>query len=270
MKIKNIIVSILGATCSMAFLSGCAAGMFEEEIKVVFINEGEEMATGTVTQFKNIKSPVVDPGYIPKNYKFLGWTPYSEDQLDLSSAANFKKQYLPGGSMIHYKEAKEYEQGGVATFNALIMHKDDIPVEYHYAVVAWYDKTSTSGINADQMAWVKNHLATYLTNQGVSDTDVASVDVRGYSGDVGTSTGQINLDGDVDVMFGWGSVKNITVDAGSIDPSSIYETEEFPVLYNGTVKTRNVHRISEDEAAKQVMSFLLTDDVKNYFNPPTK
>ena len=266
MKLRNIIVSLLGMTCSMAFLSGCAAGMFEEEIKVEFINDGELIDSGVVTQFKNHKSPVLDDAYVPTNYKFVGWTTLSLDQLDLSSAANFKKQYLPGGSMVHYKDAKPYAVDGKTTYNAIVMHVDDIPVEYHYAVVAWYDKTSTSGINADQMDWVKNHLATYLTNQGVSADDVASVDIRGYSGDVGTSTGQINLDGDVDVMFGWGSVDNVT-NTGSIDPNSIYETVALPVLYNGDVKNRTIHRISDDDAAKQVMGFLTSQEVLGYFNP---
>ena len=68
MKIRNIIVSLLGMTCSMAFLSGCAAGMFEEEIKVEFINDGELIDSGVVTQFKNHKSPVLDDAYVLTNY----------------------------------------------------------------------------------------------------------------------------------------------------------------------------------------------------------
>ena len=128
MKIRNIIVSLLGMTYSMAFLSGCAAGMFEEEIKVEFINDGELIDSGVVTQFKNHKSPVLDAAYVPTNYKFVGWTTLGLDQLDLSSAANFKKQYLPGGSMVHYKDAKPYAVNGKTTYNAIVMHVDDIPM----------------------------------------------------------------------------------------------------------------------------------------------
>lgn len=268
MKLRNIIVSLLGMTCSMAFLSGCAAGMFEEEIKVEFYdNEGGFVDGGTVTQFKNFQSPVLDPAYVPTNYKFVGWTTLSFEELDLTDAVHFKTQYVPGGSIIHYKEAKAQAVNKTVTYNAIVLHRDEIPVEYHYAVLAWYDKTSTSGVKAEQMDWVKEHLATYLSKQGVSNDDIASVEIRGYTGDVGTSTGQINLDGDVDVMFGWGSVFNISEDKGSINKDSIYDTSEYPILYNNEVKTRHIHRISEDEAAKQVMSFFMTDEVKNYFNP---
>ena len=266
MKLRNIIAFTLGTACSLAFVSGCAAGMFEEEIKVVFMNEGEVVDSGTVTQFLNYQSPVIDDAYIPTNYKFLGWTPYSMDQLDLTSSSALKSQYIAGGRMVHYMEAKPHAVKGTTTYNALIMHKDDIPQEYHYAVVAWYDKAGTSGITADNMEWVNEHLTTYLTNEGVSKEDLATVVVRGYTGNVGPSTGQILFDGDVDVMFGWGSVSNITT-TGSIPEDSIEESLPFSLVYNGETKNRYVHRISKKEGAIKVMQFFASEEVTNYFNP---
>lgn len=265
MKLRKIITLALGTACSLAFVSGCAAGMFEEEINVVFMNEGEVIDSGTVTQFQNYQSPTISDAYIPTNYKFLGWTPYSFDQLDLSSASALKNQYIAGGRMVHYKEAKPHAVNGTTTYNALILHKDEIPQEYHYAVVAWYDKAGTSGITADNMEWVNEHLISYLANDGVSKEDLDTVVVRGYSGNVGPSTGQILFDGDVDVMFGWGSVDNITT-TGSIPVESIEESVPFSLIYNGETKNRYVHRISQKEGAIKVMNFFASEEVTSYFN----
>ena len=61
-------------------------------------------------------------------------------------------------------------------------------------------------------------------------------------------------------------IYNVTT-TGSIKPESIYQTEALPVLYNGDVKNRTIHRISDDDAAKQVMGFLTSQEVLGYFNP---
>ena len=268
MKLRNIITLALGTACSVTFLSGCAAGIFEEEINVVFMNEGEIVDAGSVTQFKNYLTPSISDAYIPTDFRFLGWTPYSLNELDLSSVANFKKQYIGAGRMVHYMEAKPHAVNSTVTYNALIMHKDDIPKEYHYAVVAWYDKASTSGITQANMDWVNEHLTTYLTNEGVSQEDINSIVFRGYTGNVGPSTGQILYDGDVDIMFGWGSVSNITT-TGSIPEESIAESVPFTVVYNGETKNRYLHRISENAGGIKVMEFLKSEEVTSYFNPST-
>lgn len=266
MKISKIITLALGTACSITFLSGCAAGFFEEEINVVFMNEGEIVDSGVITQFKNYKTPSISDAYIPTDFRFLGWTTYSMEELDYSSPSNFKSQYIGAGRMIHYMEAKPHAVNSTVTYNALIMHKDDIPKEYHYAVIAWYDKAGTSGIVEDNINWLNEHLTTYLTNEGVSEEDISTVVFRGYTGNVGPSTGQILYDGDVDIMLGWGSVDNIT-STGSIPAESIEESVALSVVYNGETKNRHIHRISKNPGGEKVMEFLKSQEVTLYFNP---
>ncbi len=264
MKIKKLIVFTLGTACSLTLLSGCIAEVFEKEISVTFMNEGEVVGSGTVTQFKNIKSPVIDDAYVPQNYRFLGWTYYQESQLDLSNPTNFKTQYIGGGRMVHYMDVRDASKDQKITLQALIMHKDDIPREYHYAVMAWYNKPGTSGITETNMDWVSQHLKTYLSNQGVSQEDINTVVIRGYTGNVGPSTGQILYDGDVDIMFGWAT--NIST-TGSIPEASILDNKTITVVYNGESKTRNIHRLTDNPGAIKVMDFLLSAEVTSYFNP---
>ena len=235
MKIKRLLVFTLGAACSLSLLTGCMAGMFEEELTVTFATGGEVIGTGTVTQFKNIKSPVLEDGYVPKNYRFLGWTPYPEEKLDLKDPVHFKTQYIGSGRMVHYMEAKPFAKKRQVTYEALIMHKDDIPKVYHYAVVAWYDKAGTSGLNQDKMNAYEKNVKSWLANEGVSEEDINTVVFRGYAGQVGATTGQILYDDDVDIMFGWGSLSNITT-TGSIPPEMVRQTEEFQVTYNGEIR----------------------------------
>ena len=265
MKIKRLIVFTLGAACSLSFLTGCVAGMFEEELNITFATGGEVIGTGTVTQFKNIKSPVLADGYIPKNYRFLGWTPYSESELDLNDAVHFKTQYIGSGRMVHYMEAKPFAKDHKVTYEALIMHKDDIPKVYHYAVVAWYDKAGTSGLNQDRMNTFETNLRSWLATEGVSQEDIDTVVVRGYAGQVGATTGQILYDDDVDIMFGWGSVDNITK-TGSIPPEMIKQTEAYPLIYNGETKNRHVHRLTDNAGGIKVMEYILSDACRSYFN----
>ena len=258
---------IIGTACSLSFLSGCAVNYFEEEINVVFMNEGEMIGNGTVTQFKNIKSPTIGSAYIPDNYRFLGWTCYSMQELDLKNATHFKTQYIGGGRMVHYMDVKKFAVNSTVTCEALIMHKDDIPKDYHYAVVAWYDKAGTSGLSQGLMDKYEKMTKEYLLSEGVSQEDVNSVLFRPYTGNVGPSTGQILYDDDVDIMLGWGSVENITT-TGSIPLAMIQETVELKVLYNGDTKTRQIHRISENAGGIKVMEYMKSEATTNYFNPP--
>ena len=266
MKKNKIILMILGATLSTGLLSGCVINAFEEELNVVFMNEGEMVDSGTVTQFKNIQSPTIPDSYIPEDYRFLGWTCYSEDQLDLTNATHFKTQYIAGGRMVHYMDVKKFAVNKTVTCNALMMHKDDIPKDYHYVVLAWYDKAANSGLDQAKMDTFEGMFETYLNNEGVSQDDINSIVVRSYAGNVGPTTGQILYDDDVDIMLGWGSVSNITT-TGSIPEEMILQSEQYPVLYNGAVKNRYVHRLTDTEGSLKLMNYLMSDEAKNYFNP---
>lgn len=266
MKKKKVFLWATAVLMSSSLLSGCAAKVFEKELNVVFVNEGEIVNSGTITQFKNMKSPVLSDAYIPTDYRFLGWTCYAYDELDLSDANRFKTQYIYGGRMVHYMDVEKFASNSTIVCQSLIMHKDDIPTEYHYAVLAWYDKASTSGLTSNAMDTYTEMLSSHLTAEGVSDEDVSSVVVRGYSGNVGPTTGQIVYDNDVDIMIGWGSVSNITT-TGSIPEEDILETVAFPVNYNGEIKNRYIHRLSDSEGALKLMEYLKSEETANFFNP---
>lgn len=265
MKNKKIFLVLLGVACSVSMLSGCAAKALEREINVVFMNEGQIVDNGTVTQFKNIKSPTISDAYVPTDYRFLGWTCYTLEQLDFSDATHFKTQYIGGGRMVHYMDVVNFAVNQTVVCEALILHKDDIPKDYHYSVVAWYDKAGTSGLTTDKMATFENMTRTYLLSEGVSEEEVNTLVFRPYAGNVGPTTGQILYDDDVDIMLGWGSVDNITT-TGSIPLEMIQESVELPVLYDGTVKNRWIHRISENAGGIKVMEYLTSDTAKNFFN----
>ena len=264
MKIKKLIVFTLGTACSLTLLSGCIAEVFEKEISVTFMNEGEVVGSGTVTQFKNIKSPVIDDAYVPQNYRFLGWTYYQESQLDLSNPTNFKTQYIGGGRMVHYMDVRDASKDQKITLQALIMHKDDIPKDYHYTVIAWYDKAATSGLTQDKINTFEANLKSYLLAEGVSQEDVNTVVLRGYSGNVGPTTGQILYDDDVDIMFGWGSLDNIST-TGSIPVEMVRESHEYAVMYNGAPKNRHVHRISDNPGGIKAMEYILSEACTSFF-----
>ena len=266
MKKNKIILAILGVTLSLGLLPGCAFKTLEEELNVVFMNEGQMVDSGTLTQFKNIKSPTIPDSYVPTDYRFLGWTCYQENQLDLQNATHFKTQYIAGGRMVHYMDVKKFAVNKTVTCQALIMHKDDIPKDYHYVVLAWYDKAANSGLNQAKMDTYTTMLKSYLTKEGVSEEDVKSVVVRGYSGNVGPTTGQILYDDDVDVMIGWGSANNITT-TGSIPEEMIKQSESYPIFYDGAVKNRFVHRLTDTEGSLKLMEYLMSEESKNYFNP---
>ena len=248
----------------MLSVSSCAINYFEEEVNVVFMNEGEIVDNGTITQFKNIKSPDLDPAYVPADFRFLGWTAYTYEQLDLKDPAHFKTQYISAGRMVHYMDVKEFAVNSSVTLNALIIHKDEIPREYHYAVVAWYDRAATSGVVSGQIETLNTKLKTYLQTQGVSEEDLNTIVFRGYQGQVGATTSQIMYDGDVDIMLGWGSKDNITT-TGVIPADSVLESKALAVTYNGEIKNRQIHRITDTVGSVEVMKYLSSEEAAAIF-----
>lgn len=263
-KLKKLLLAST-MLLSVMTLSGCIADYFEEEIKVVFVNEGNVVSSGVVTQFDNVRSPIISDAYVPEDFRFLGWTYYEYHELDLTNVDNFKSQYISAGRMVHYMDVRDAAENNTIVLNALIIHKDEIPREYHYAVVAWYDKPATSGVSAPQMDILYTNLLNYLASEGVSEEDRNTIVFRGYSGNVGPTTGQILYDGDVDIMFGWGSLENITT-TGSLDEDMVLESQPYAVTYNGNIKNRFVHRLTDSEGALKVMSYILSEEARAVFN----
>lgn len=265
MKLNKILALTLGLAFSVGVTTGCAAQLWEEKINVVFKLEGKIVDVGYVTQYENYESPTVENKYIPTDFKFLGWTHLDVTELDYSDPVHFKTQYIGGGRMVHYMDVRDIAKNSTITLNALMLHKDDIPKEYHYAVVAWYDKVGNSGLNADIMADYEKITKEYLLSEGVSQEDVDSVVFRGYAGNVGPTTGQILYDDDVDIMIGWGSVDNITT-TGSIPLDMLKQSEPLQITYDGTVKNRYLHRLTDTVGSIKLTEWILSDTSFNFFN----
>ena len=219
--IKKLFITLI-AIFMLATNTSCAVKAFEDEINVVFMYEGEHVSHDTVTQFKNIKTPELDDAYIPDGYKFFGWTPYNPNTVKATDE-NFNDKYIGAGKMVHWADVEEHKVNSTVVLNALMIDKEEIPKVYHYVVIAWYDKVATSGIDQAKMDVFETTLINHLRTTGVSEEDIATVVVRGYTGNVGTSCGQIMEDDDVDIMLGWGSKDNVT-STGGMKPESILET----------------------------------------------
>ncbi|MCQ3035734.1 MAG: hypothetical protein MJ248_05950 [Bacilli bacterium] len=271
MKNKKVLTLVSTILLATPLLSSCVANLFEKEITVTLECYGDVIDSGTVTQFKNFLTSTSEAQstaflnkYVPSDMVMLGWTPYTENQLS-KDPVTFKTQYIYFEGMVHYKDVVNFAVDGKVTLHALIMDPDEVPTVYHYSVLAWYDKEATSGITSSEMSKLESGYKTYLANKGVSQSDIDSVDFRGYSGNVGPSTSKIRRDIDVDVMLGWGSLDNIT-STGTFKPEAVYDSVAYPVTYKGETKTRYIHRISEKPVATDLMEYLQLPEVKAIFN----
>ena len=249
----------------MVGLTACVPDWFEEELSVVFVNEGEVVGRGSVTQYKNVKTPELGENYIPTGYRFYGWTVYNPDAVDPASP-DFKSTFVGGGKMLHFMDVKGHENSEKEVImSALIVDKSLVPKEYHYAVIAWYDKVATSGVSSAQMETLSAKLTAYLRSEGVSEEDIATIVIRGYTGNVGPSCGQIMADEDVDIMLGWGSRSNVT-GTGGMPETMLLESEPYTVTYNGATKNRYLHRLTESESVLKVWEWLFSEDCTSIFN----
>lgn len=256
---KRLLLCII-ALLSIFTLTSCAAKAFEKEYNVVFMYEDEIISNDTVTQFKNINSPTLPDAYIPDGYKFFGWTPYDPNDVKATDQ-NFKKKYIGAGKMVHYADICDHVKNSTVVLKALMIDKAEIPVEYHYVVIAWYNKPATSGIDETMMGKLETSLLNYLKANGVSDKDIASIVIRGYTGNVGTTCGLIMEDGDVDIMLGWGSKDNVTTTGGMKD-EMLHETVSFKV----GEKNRTIHRLTDKDTAQLVFAWLQSEECTKIFN----
>ena len=261
MKLIKRFFVVLVAFFMLATNTSCFAKAFEEEINVVFMYEDEYISHDTVTQFKNIKCPELSEAYIPDGYKFFGWTPYNPDTVKATDE-NFDQKYISAGGMVHWADVEEHKENSTVILKALMIDKNEIPKVYHYAVIAWYNKPATSGLNDDNMAIVENSLKTYLKNNGVSDEDINTILFRGYTGNVGTSCGQIMKDDDVDIMFGWSSVSNVTSTGGMKESMLLDQVTDFVV---DAEHTRSIYRLTEKETAITVFDWLKSGACRGLF-----
>lgn len=266
-KLLIIILTLIPIVCTSVFgLSSCMlADIYEEELSVVYVCDGEIIETSSVTQYKNIKTPTLSDAYVPDGYRFYGWTVYNPNSINPASS-DFKTTFIGGGKMLHYYDVKGHEKDDkTVILSAVVIDKSLVPVEYHYVVIAWYDKPATSGIVAEQMQTLNTKLTAYLKAEGVSDQDISTIVIRGYTGNVGPSCGQIMADEDVDIMLGWGSKSNVT-STGGMPEGMIKESVSYGITYQGAVKNRTIHRLSESETVLKVWAWLQSEDCTSIFN----
>lgn len=261
---KKRIILIFPILVLLICLTSCIGGIFEKELKVNFMCDDDLIGTCSITQFKNAQTPQLPETYIPDGYKFFGWTIHNPNKVKATDE-DFKEKYIGAGKMIHYMDVAKYTKSSEVKFYALLIDKDEIPQVYHYCVLAWYDKLATSGISATQMETLETKLKAHLRNQGVSEADINTIIIRGYSGNVGPSCGAILADEDVDIMLGWSSANNV-IETGGFKEEMLLETVSFQVTYNGTVKNRTIHRLTDKDTVKVVMAWLQSEECHAIFN----
>ena len=260
MKILKYFLIFIMTICTFTILSSCAAKALEKEINVVFMCDGEYIGSGTVTQFKNIKTPTLPDGYVPENYKFFGWTPRPLNSVKPTDE-NFKSEYIGDGKMVHYMDVKDYVDNFTVICQAVMFDINDIPKVYHYVAIAWYDKVATSGLNEDLMKTFTTKLNAYLSSEGVTQEDLDTIVIRGYTGQVGQSCGAIMSDGDIDIMLGWSSRSNVINTGGMKDEMLLETVDDFTVGSH----TRTIHRLSDSETVIKVMEWMKSAECRNIF-----
>ena len=191
---------------------------------------------------------------IPEGKEFDGFslTEGGERALNVAIDAELK-----------YDNLKTLINVGDSEINLYPLFKDSVIEERtHYAVIAWYNKETTSGLNETIIEEVKTALFAYLRSHNVSEADIATIEFKGYEGNVGPSTEAIVNDGDVDIMLGWGS--NIS-SSGSIPASSVVNA--WSNYEMGAKTGRYVHILSSDESVTLVSEFLASVSLDNFKAP---
>ena len=163
--------------------------------------------------------------------------------------------------MVHWSDVEEHKENSTVILRALMIDKEEIPKVYHYVVIAWYDKVATSGLDQAKMDIFQEALFTHLRSINVSEEDLNSIVIRPYTGNVGTTCGQIMEDDDVDLMFGWSSIDNVT-STGGMDPNDLLETI---TEYKVGEKNRTIHRLTDKETAITVLDWMKSDPCRNLF-----
>lgn len=204
--------------------------------------------TDTVTELEDTES-VINFGNItvPENYTFLGFT-------NEENGTEVKVRTTLDGSL-KYDDVKTLLVEGDTTLDLYPVFQAPDVVRTHYAVIAWYNKVATSGLDSTIMKQVEDGIKAYLKTQNVSDDDISTIIFKGYEGNVADSTTEIMTDGNVDIMLGWGS--NIT-STGKIPESQVQKSVDGVTM--GEKTGRMMHLLSSDEGVELVFTYLSSED----------
>ena len=248
---KHLIAALLVLVMCLAAVSGCSLVRgFEKDLQVILEVNGEYRGCYTVNAFNNAIVPIPDGADVPEGLMFYGWTP--QENWQEAGASNVPLSENKG--LIRYDDVKDYADGAASvTLYAVFGEKPK-----HDLVVAWYDKFSTSGLNAEIVAAFTEDMYEYLKTKSYTPADMDII-VRGYSGNVGPSCEAIKADGDVDIMIGWSHTKNLSVDAGSLVPGKDFLENNGNILINPNFEkgARYSARMNDKELTNLVYDWIL-------------
>lgn len=236
-------------------LSSCSLLQgFEDEVNVVFEYNNEIIYSDYTTQFRNVLMPTLSEKQIPVDHEFFGWTWKDPDTLSIKDdEEGFYASFFEKEGVIHYADVADKAFNSTVTLYPVFALEADIPVEYHYLAVGWYQKTGTSGLNQERVdAWT-NDLMAFLKTQGATDEDLSTVLVKGYDGNVATAGSLITKDKYVDVLIGFG--KNMTDKDGGGLTYALDAKGDIPM--GG--KSRYVHLLSDKPIARAVFDWVAND-----------
>lgn len=203
---KHSIPLLLAAAMCLTVLSGCTAVKgFEKDLQVVLESNGAYYGCYTVNIFNNAVVPEPEP---PEGKMFTGWT-VREDGEPISTSKG----------LIRYDDVKDLAVRDALSVT-LYAAFEDLPKRD--LVIAWYAKSSTSGIEQADMDGFEIRLREYLTTKGYNP-DEMDILIRGYEGGVGDACAAIRKDGDVDIMVGWSNSGNLTDTGGFVEGQDFLE-----------------------------------------------
>lgn len=241
---KHVIAVLLVIVLCLTALSGCSLmKSFERDVQVVLEVDGEYYDTCTVNIFNNA---VVTPPEVPSKFdgkNFVGWT--AQQNWEELETKDIKVSSNKG--LIRYDDVKDYLKGAERsiTLQAVFVEID--------LVIAWYDRGTTSGLDATVMAEFEKNMNAYLSESGYSPDGMYIV-IRSYDGAVGASCAKIMSDGDVDIMVGWAA--NIT-STGGMTPGTDF-IENVGGITIGSTANRYAARITDTELTNLVFSWIVS------------
>ena len=241
---KHVIAVLLVIVLCLTALSGCSLmKSFERDVQVVLEVDGEYYDTCTVNIFNNA---VITPPEVPSKFdgkNFVGWT--AQQNWEELGTRDIKVSANKG--LIRYDDVKDYLKGAERsiTLQAVFVEID--------LVIAWYDRGTTSGLDATYMAEFEKNMNAYLSESGYSPESMYIV-IRSYDGAVGASCAKIMSDGDVDIMVGWAA--NITSTGGMTKGTDFIENVGGITI--GSTANRYAARITDTELTNLVFNWIVS------------
>ena len=248
---RKTIGAVIASMLALCFLlaSGCAVSMFEKDVTVVLSVDGEYGGQCVVNIFNN--ATVAEPK--KQGFDFLGWTL----KPDYEAGVDSEDFLLPGKRLIRYDDIKEGIKGKGEN---VVLYAVFGQKHVYDFVLAWYSKTTTSGLTEEMMKSfteaLKAELANYNTANPDTPVNIENIDIRAYDGGVADVGAAVNEDADVDIIIGMGG--NITSTGG-------IKVIERVNDYQMGGENRNIARLTDDDIAVYVFAWLQEDQVRAIF-----